>query len=261
MLKAEKAEGPVRFNLQKLKDPDTKLKYEVETHNRFEALLEDWSNEIWEDMKKIYIECAENILGRKERKKSKPYISEDIKKLAMEKKKARNQNEREEYKRLKREIRKQIRNEKREWLERECAKITVANEHHKSREIFEQISKVKGKSMHIQSQSIKNKEGKTLTEKEEILGRWHSYGKELFDTVETKTNSYRDSFEPEPKPLFEEVESAIKQLKKKNRIFSTTSQGNCSRLQGNQVIMHYTIYVTRYGRLVNGPKTGSCRNL
>ena len=146
VLKAQKAEAPVRFNLQKLKDPDTKLRYEVETHNRFEALLEDWStaeahpNEIWEDMKKIYIECAENILGRKERKKSKPYISEDIRKLAMEKKKARNENKREEYKRLKREIRKQVRNEKREWLERECAKITVANEHHKSRENFEQIS-------------------------------------------------------------------------------------------------------------------------
>ena len=62
-------------------------------------------------MKKVYIECAENILGRKKGKKSKPYISEDIKKLAMEKKKARNENKREEYKRLQREIRKQVRNE------------------------------------------------------------------------------------------------------------------------------------------------------
>ena len=91
-------------------------------------------------MKKAYLESAENVLGRKERKKSKPYISENVKKLAMEKKKARKENRRLEYKNLKSEIRKQIRKEKREWLERECAKLTAANEHHKSKEIFQQIS-------------------------------------------------------------------------------------------------------------------------
>ena len=219
VMKSEKSKPPVRFNLEKLKDPDIKAKYEIETQNRFEILLEDWStteihpNEIWEDMKKAYLESAENVLGRKERKKSKPYISENVKKLAMEKKKARKENRRLEYKNLKSEIRKQIRKEKREWLERECAKLTAANEHQKSKEIFQQISKIKGQNIYIQNQCVKNKEGKTLTEKEEILDRWHTYGKELFDSKE-KSKPNQKTFEPEPKPLFEEVSSAIKQLKK-----------------------------------------------
>ena len=60
---------------------------------------------------------------------------------------------------------------------------------------------------------LNNKEVKTLTEKKEILDRWHYYGKELFDSKE-KSKPNQKIFEPEPKPLFEEVSSAIKQLKK-----------------------------------------------
>ena len=71
--------------------------------------------------------------------------------------------------------------EKKQDTEKECSKITAANEHRKSKEVFQQICKVKGQSIHIQNQCVKNKEGKTLTEKEEILSQWHNYGKELFD--------------------------------------------------------------------------------
>ena len=75
VLKTKKLKLPVRFNFAKLKDPDKKAKYEVETQNHFEILLEDRTttethpNEIWADMKKAYLESAENSLGRKERKK------------------------------------------------------------------------------------------------------------------------------------------------------------------------------------------------
>ena len=59
----------------------------------------------------------------------------------MEKKKVREENMVAEYKRLKREIKWKIRSEK---IEKECSKITEANEHRKSKEVFQQICKVKG---------------------------------------------------------------------------------------------------------------------
>ena len=132
----------------------------------------------------------------------------------MEKKKARKENKVAEYKRLKREIKRQIRSEKREWLEKECSKITAANEHRKSKEVFQQICKVKGQSIHIQNQCVKNKEGKTLTEKEEILSQWHNYGKELFDIGPSCAEPNLSTPDIEPIPLFTETMAAIRQLKK-----------------------------------------------
>ena len=44
----------------------------------------DWAAEdkcpekIWEDMKKVYLKSTEQVLGKKESKKSKPYVSEEI---------------------------------------------------------------------------------------------------------------------------------------------------------------------------------------
>ena len=74
-IKSDKSEGPIKFNIDKLKDPVIKQMFEIETQNRFDTLLKDWSldevhpNEIWEDMKKAYLESAETVLGRKEKKK------------------------------------------------------------------------------------------------------------------------------------------------------------------------------------------------
>ena len=45
-------------------------------------------------------------------------------------------------------------------------------------------------------------EGKTVIEKGDILDGWHSYGKELFKTDETKMESYHNSFKPETELLF-----------------------------------------------------------
>ena len=53
-------------------------------------------------MKNIYLDSAEKILGKRENKKTKPYVSEEILQLSRDKKKARTENKQEEYRRLKR---------------------------------------------------------------------------------------------------------------------------------------------------------------
>ena len=84
-------------------------------------------DEMWEEMSKIYTESADKTLGKKKGKPSKPYISEEVFLLAQEKSKARKEQRWEDYKSLKREIRAKIRRDKTNWLEKECAKITIAN--------------------------------------------------------------------------------------------------------------------------------------
>ena len=106
-----------------------------------------------------------------------------------------------------------IRKEKREWLEQECAKITTANEQRKSKELFQQIKKVKGDKLYARNQCIKDKDGNTLTDAKDVLNRWHDYGKGLF-SFENKEDAPEFPTESlEPEPLFDEIESAIHQLK------------------------------------------------
>ena len=122
----------------------------------------------------------------------------------------------EEYNRLKKEVRAKVRRDRAEWLENECAKITEANMERKSKKLFDQIKKVKktsSKSNNSQS-SINDKNGKTLTEEEDVLKRWHEYGSGLFETKDTQNTAGYINFEnPEPEPLLEEVTTAIDQLK------------------------------------------------
>ena len=132
-----------------MKDPTTKADFELETHNRFTALLQDWKanqvmpNEIWTEMRKAYTEIAEAKLGRKKSKPLKPFISEEVFRLAKEKSNARKSNNKEEYKRLKKEVRTKLRRDKAAWLERECSLITEANAERQSKKLFQQIKKLK----------------------------------------------------------------------------------------------------------------------
>lgn len=41
--KQDKPKKQVRYNLDKLKDPEIKSQFELTTHNQFTALLEDWT--------------------------------------------------------------------------------------------------------------------------------------------------------------------------------------------------------------------------
>lgn len=219
----KKASGtpPVRFDLEKLQDPQVKLEYQIETQNRFTALLDDWSanetlpNEMWTELQKNLIETAEAKLGRKKHKPSKPYISEEVFQLAKEKSKARKTNKQDEYKRLKKEIRKKIRRDKVEWLQQECSQITDANVERNSRKLFSQIKKLKPSGGNIQSQSLNDKNGIVLSDTKKVLMRWKEYGTELFQKGQDDPERPPPiTFETEePEPLLEEVRAAVHQLK------------------------------------------------
>ena len=220
-LKTSKTKVEAKFDLDNLKNPDVSLGYVLETNNRFKALLESWAenetlpNEIWEDMKTVYTQAATNHIGKKKNKPPKPFLSPEALQLAKQKRNARKGNDKVEYKRLKKETRRQIREDKKSWLADECAKITEANVNRNSKVLFDQIKKVKSQHVFNKNCSIKNKEDQTLIEKEDILNRWQEYGKSLFETDEEIKDALPcpEQCQQEPKPLLEEIDSAIKSLK------------------------------------------------
>lgn len=97
-------------------------------------------------MKTAWKVCAEKILGKRPMRKTKPWISEEVKSLAEKKKNARKQGRQNEYRTLKYDIQTKLRRDKTQWLEEECMKISIHNEQRKSKEMFNQIRKVKVKT-------------------------------------------------------------------------------------------------------------------
>ena len=225
-LKAYRQNKPkphAKYDTDKLKDPEIAKTFETEAHNRFLPLLEEWSavekcpDELWADMFKIWTDTAETKLGKRKRKPGKPYISDEVMELAKRKSEARKQKNWIEHKQLKREIQSKLRRDEKDYLEKECAKVTECNQERKSREMFEQITKIKTTStIKAQNQCISNKKGETLTETKDILTRWHEYGTDLFvtntKTTDTKSPTAKNS-EPEPEPTQAEILEAIGQLK------------------------------------------------
>ena len=109
-----------------------------------------------------------------------------------------------------------MRRDKAQWLENECAQITEANMERKSKKLFDQIKKIKtnGKRSNSSQCSINDKNGKTLTEKDDVLERWHEYGSSLFTTEDAQDYAKFTIYDnPEPEPLLEEITAAIDQLK------------------------------------------------
>ena len=167
-------------------------------------------------MKKVSTETAEEKLGEKKRKPSKTYIFEEVLNLAKEKSQARKSNDKAEYERLRREVKRKLRRDKAEWLEKECSKITEANSERKSKEIFDQIKKLKPVNFQAKSLSMNTKECKTLTETKDVLNIWHEYGKELFDATQQQKSTdiaCLHGHSIEPSPIIIEVEATVKELK------------------------------------------------
>ena len=219
--KKTKSATSVKFDLEKFNDQTIKDEYEIETHNRFSALLSDWKanetlpNVIWTDLKQTFTDTAESKLGKRKSKPSKSFISDEVFQLAKEKSKARRNNNKAEYKRLKKEVRTKLRRDKRDWLAHECSLVTEANAERKSKKLFDQIRKLKPTSTYIKNQSLNDKNGTTLTETADVLKRWTEYGSALFQRSQDCPEKYEPILyeETEPEPLLDEVNAAIKQLK------------------------------------------------
>ena len=115
---------------------------------------------------------------------------------------------------LKREIQRKMRRDKCIWLEEECAIVEKAHNLRKSKEMFQQIRKIKLK--HTANQiSVNDKDGNAINEPRKGMERWCEYGEELFSSSENNSyvvNRVNPPEDSEPDPLLSEVENAIKKL-------------------------------------------------
>ena len=87
--------------------------------------------------------------------------------------------ERERYTQLKAEFQRIARRDKKAFLSEKCKEIEENNRMKKSRDLFKKIGYIKG-PFHARKGTIKVRNGKDLTEAEEIKNRRQDYTEELY---------------------------------------------------------------------------------
>ena len=165
-------------------------------------------------MDDIWIQSATYIIGKAKTQKTKPWISDQVVDMAVQKREAKKKGNHTEYNRLKREIQIIIRRDKNAWLEKECAQIDEYGRFGKARAMYIKVKSGKKRIFHANQACINDTNSITLTDPEEVLDRWHEYGANLFGKpVNERPLSQRSPEDQEPPPLLVEVEQAVGMLK------------------------------------------------
>ena len=107
------------------------------------------------------------------------WLSEEGLQLVEKRKDAKGKGEKERYTHLNAEFQRIPRRDKKAFLSDKCKEIEENNRMGKTRDLFKKIRDTKG-TFHAKMGSIKDRNGRDLTEAEDIKKRWQEYTEELY---------------------------------------------------------------------------------
>ena len=97
----------------------------------------------------------------------------------MKRREVKSKGEKERYTHLKAEFQRIAKTDKKAFFRDQCKEIEENNRMGKTRDLFKKIRDIKG-TFHAKMGSIKDKNGRDLTEAEDIKKRWQEYTEELY---------------------------------------------------------------------------------
>ena len=106
--------------------------------------------------------------------KTSKWLSGEALQIAMKRREAKSQGEKERYKHLNAEFQRIVKRDKKAFLSDQCKEIEENNRMGKTRDLFKKIRDIKG-TFHAKMGSIKDRNGMDLTEAEDIKKRWQKY--------------------------------------------------------------------------------------
>ena len=99
--------------------------------------------------------------------------------IAVKRREAKSKGEKERYKHLSAEFERIARTDKKAFLSDQCKEIEENNRMGKTRDLFKKIRDIKG-TFHAKMGTIKDRNGRDLTEAGDIKKRWQEYTEELY---------------------------------------------------------------------------------
>ena len=106
-------------------------------------------------------------------------MTEESLQIAEKRSEAKGKGEKERYTHLNAEFQRIARRHKRAFISNQCKEIEENNTMGKTRDLFKKIRDTKG-TFHAKMGSIKDRNGRELTEAEDIKKRWQEYTEELY---------------------------------------------------------------------------------
>ena len=174
--KVGKTTRPFRYDLNQIP-----YDYTVKVRNRFKGLdlIDRVPDELWTGVRDIVQETEIKTIPKKKKCKKAKWLSEEALQIAVKRREAKSQGEKERCKHLNAEFQRIARRHKKAFLRDQCKEIEENNRIGKTRDLFKKIRDTKG-TFHAKMGSIKDKNGMHLTEAEDIKKRWQEYTEEVY---------------------------------------------------------------------------------
>ena len=144
--------------------------------NKFKGLdqIDRVPDELWNEVRDIVQKTVIKTIPMENKcKKAKRLSREDLQ-IALKRRQAKNEREKDRYKHLNAEFQRIARRDKKAFFSNQCKEIEEKNRMGKTRDLFKKIRDTKGK-FHVKMGLIKDRNGMDLTEAENIKKRWQEY--------------------------------------------------------------------------------------
>ena len=131
-------------------------------------------DELWTEVYDIVQEVVTKTITKKKKCKKAKWLSEETLQIAEKRREAKGKGEKERYTHLNAGFQRIARRVKKAFLSDQCKEIEENNRMGKTRDLFKKIGDIK-KTLHARVGVMKDRNGKDLTEAEEIKKRWQEY--------------------------------------------------------------------------------------
>ena len=135
-------------------------------------------DELWMEVPDTVQETGIKTIPMEKKCKKAKWLSEKALQIAVKRREEKSKGEKERYSHLNAEFQRIARRDK-AFLSDQCKEIEENNRMGKTRDLFKKITVTKG-TFHAKMGSIKDRNGRDLTEAEDIKKRWQEYTEELY---------------------------------------------------------------------------------
>ena len=127
----------------------------------------------------IIQETRSKTIPKKKKCKKAQWLPEEALPIAVKRREAKSKGEKERYTHLNAKFQRIARRDKKAFLSDECKEIEENSRIGKTRDLFRKIQDKKG-TFHVKMGSIKDRNGRDLTEAEDVKKSWQEYKEELY---------------------------------------------------------------------------------
>ena len=144
--------------------------------NRFKGLdlIDRVPDELWNEVRDSVQETGMKTIPTEKRCKKAKWLSGEALQIAVNRREVKSKGEEQRYKHLNVEFQRIARRDKNAFFSDQCKEIEEKNRMGKTRDLFRKIRDTKGIFL-IKIGSIKDRNGRDLTEAEDIKKRWQEY--------------------------------------------------------------------------------------